>query len=155
MVEDVKNQDHGGVSPTNANVMVANKECVQTLNSLQSNEQILEKIQQARDKNAPMYVSNIIKWASRVGIALDDIDTLKVIHVSGTKGKGSTCAYCESILRHQGFKTGFYSSPHLVEVRERIGVNGQPLSRDKFVSYFWDVFNKLEATKVCINTSHF
>ncbi|CAG2238296.1 FPGS [Mytilus edulis] len=103
------------------------EECVQTLNSLQSNEQILEKIQQARDKM--------------------HLYTLKVIHVSGTKGKGSTCAYCESILRHQGFKTGFYSSPHLVEVRERIRVNGQPLSRDKFVFYFWDVFNKLEATK--------
>lgn len=37
---------------------------------MQSNEQILEKIQQARDKNAPLYVSNIIKWASRVGIAV-------------------------------------------------------------------------------------
>ncbi|XP_063416834.1 folylpolyglutamate synthase, mitochondrial-like [Mytilus trossulus] len=123
------------------------EECVQTLNSLQSNEQTLEKIQQARDKDAPLYVSNIIKWASRVGMTLDDVDRLKVIHVSGTKGKGSTCAYCESILRHQGFKTGFYSSPHLVEVRERIRVNGQPLSHEKFVSYFWDVFNKLKDTK--------
>ncbi|XP_052063109.1 folylpolyglutamate synthase, mitochondrial-like [Mytilus californianus] len=129
------------------------EECVQTLNSLQSNEQTLEKIQQAREKHAPLYVSNIIKWASRVGMTMDDIDRLKVIHVSGTKGKGSTCAYCESILRHQGFKTGFYSSPHLVEVRERIQVNGQPLSREKFVSYFWDVFNKLDATKVQNNDS--
>ncbi|CAC5357491.1 FPGS [Mytilus coruscus] len=41
------------------------EECVQTLNSLQSNEQTLEKIQQAREKHAPLYVSNIIKWASR------------------------------------------------------------------------------------------
>lgn len=39
---------------------------------------------------------------------LDDVDRLSVIHVSGTKGKGSTCAFCESILRHQGYRTGFF-----------------------------------------------
>ncbi|XP_063423974.1 folylpolyglutamate synthase, mitochondrial-like isoform X2 [Mytilus trossulus] len=129
------------------------KECVKTLNTLQSNAQTLEKTRLTRDKLAPLHVPNMVKWASRVGITLDDIDRLKVIHVSGTKGKGSTCAYCESILRHQGFKTGFFSSPHLVEVRERFQVNGQPLSREKFVDYFWDVYNKLEATKEHNNES--
>lgn len=129
------------------------EECVHALNKLQSNAQMLEKTRLTRDKLAPLHVPNMIKWASRVGISLDDIDRLKVIHVSGTKGKGSTCAYCESILRHQGFRTGFFSSPHLVEVRERFQVNGQPLSREKFVSYFWDVYNKLEATKVQNNDS--
>ncbi|CAC5375902.1 FPGS [Mytilus coruscus] len=129
------------------------EECVKTLNTLQSNAQTLEKTRLTRDKLAPLHVPNMVKWASRVGITLDDIDRLKVIHVSGTKGKGSTCAYCESILRHQGFKTGFFSSPHLVEVRERFQVNGQPLSREKFVTYFWDVFNKLEATKEQNNDS--
>ena len=39
---------------------------------------------------------------------VDEIDRLSVIHVSGTKGKGSTCAMTESILRAHGFKTGFY-----------------------------------------------
>ncbi|VDI09911.1 folylpolyglutamate synthase [Mytilus galloprovincialis] len=132
------------------------EECVKTLNTLQSNAQTLEKTRLTRDKLAPLHVPNMVKWASRVGITLDDIDRLKVIHVSGTKGKGSTCAYCESILRHQGFKTGFFSSPHLVEVRERFQVNGQPLSREKFVDYFWDVYNKLEATKIfCFMTSEF
>ncbi|XP_052094486.1 folylpolyglutamate synthase, mitochondrial-like isoform X2 [Mytilus californianus] len=129
------------------------EECVKTLNTLQSNAQTLEKTRLTRDKLAPLHVPNMVKWASSVGITLDDIDRLKVIHVSGTKGKGSTCAYCESILRHQGFKTGFFSSPHLVEVRERFQINGQPLSREKFVTYFWDVFNKLEATKEQNNDS--
>ena len=45
------------------------------------------------------------------------MDELKVIHVAGTKGKGSTCALTESILRHCGYSTGFTSSPHLMEVR--------------------------------------
>ena len=46
----------------------------------------------------------------------EDLDRLKVIHVAGTKGKGSTCALTESILRNCGYSTGFNSSPHLMEV---------------------------------------
>ena len=36
------------------------------------------------------------------------MDSLNVVHISGTKGKGSTCAFCESILRSHGYRTGFY-----------------------------------------------
>lgn len=39
---------------------------------------------------------------------LDAVDNLSVIHITGTKGKGSTCAFAESILRHYGYKTGFF-----------------------------------------------
>ncbi len=46
--------------------------------------------------------------------------TLRAIHIAGTKGKGSTCAFVANILREAGFKTGLYTSPHLVDVRERI-----------------------------------
>lgn len=82
-------------------------------------------------------------------MTLEQLDELNVIHVAGTKGKGSVCALCESILRHHGLKTGFYSSPHLVEVRERIRINGTPLSHKEFTSYFWDVYNSLYQQKVC------
>ncbi len=41
-------------------------------------------------------------------LQLDDIDQLNIIHVAGTKGKGSTCAFTESILRQYGYKTGFF-----------------------------------------------
>ena len=41
-----------------------------------------------------------------------------------------------------------YSSPHLLEVRERIRLNGRPLSKSKFVSYFWECYKELDATKV-------
>uniref|UniRef100_A0ABM0MKA0 tetrahydrofolate synthase n=1 Tax=Saccoglossus kowalevskii TaxID=10224 RepID=A0ABM0MKA0_SACKO len=70
---------------------------------------------------------------------LDDLDSLKIIHISGTKGKGSVSAFCESILRAHGLKTGMYSSPHLIEIRERIRINGLPLSRNDFSKYFFDV----------------
>jgi dihydrofolate synthase/folylpolyglutamate synthase len=54
---------------------------------------------------------------------------LRCLHVAGTNGKGSVCAFAESILRAAGHRTGFYSSPHLVDFSERIRINGQPASQ--------------------------
>lgn len=51
--------------------------------------------------------------------------SLRFIHVAGSNGKGSVCALLEAALRHAGFKTGFYSSPHLVRVGERFRINGR------------------------------
>ncbi|EPS61030.1 folylpolyglutamate synthase, partial [Genlisea aurea] len=52
------------------------------------------------------------------------IKQMKIIHVAGTKGKGSTCTFSESILRHCGFRTGLFTSPHLIDVRERFRLDG-------------------------------
>nr|XP_011467347.1 PREDICTED: folylpolyglutamate synthase isoform X3 [Fragaria vesca subsp. vesca] len=73
-----------------------------------------------------------------------DIGGLKVIHVAGTKGKGSTCAFCEAILRECGFRTGLFTSPHLIDVRERIRINGLDISEEKFLQYFWNCWYQLE-----------
>jgi len=54
--------------------------------------------------------------------------TFKVIHVAGTNGKGSVCAMIDSICRAQGYRTGLFTSPHLVTFRERIRVNGDMIS---------------------------
>lgn len=81
---------------------------------------------------------------------MEQLDTLSVIHVAGTKGKGSTCALTESILRASGVRTGFFSSPHLVDVTERFRLDGQPITRDKFAKYFWRVYDALNASKVGI-----
>ncbi len=54
----------------------------------------------------------------------------KVIHVAGTNGKGSVCAMIDSICRVQGYRTGLFTSPHLVTFRERIRVNGEMISED-------------------------
>ena len=51
-------------------------------------------------------------------------DDLKCIHIAGTKGKGSTCAFVAYILRQAGFKVGLYTSPHLSDFRERIRILG-------------------------------
>jgi dihydrofolate synthase/folylpolyglutamate synthase len=55
-----------------------------------------------------------------------------VVLVAGTKGKGSTCALIDSVLRAAGLKTGLYTSPHLLDVRERIQISGKPIPKPEF-----------------------
>src|SRR5512136_1046000 len=52
----------------------------------------------------------------------DPQSAFRSIHVAGTKGKGSTCVFCASILREAGYAVGLYTSPHLIAVRERIRI---------------------------------
>ncbi|VDN51557.1 unnamed protein product [Dracunculus medinensis] len=75
---------------------------------------------------------------------VENLDRLNIIHVSGTKGKGSTCAFVEIILRRLGYKTGFYSSPHLMNVRERIRINGTPISESTFAQCFLKIYGLLQ-----------
>jgi len=58
----------------------------------------------------------------------------KAVHIAGTKGKGSTTAMTESILRSAGYKTGLFTSPHLHSYRERIRVDGQLIGEDELIT---------------------
>lgn len=89
-----------------------------------------------------MTVTETRRFMEKLGISLDDVDKLNVIHIAGTKGKGSTCSYVERILRGHGIKTGFFSSPHLVDREERIRIAGVPISPETFTSHFWEIYNK-------------
>jgi dihydrofolate synthase / folylpolyglutamate synthase len=59
-------------------------------------------------------------------------DSFKSVHVAGTKGKGSTCTMIASMLQATGYRVGLYTSPHLVDVRERICINGEMISQSEF-----------------------
>ena len=61
-----------------------------------------------------------------------DFSRLPLVHITGTKGKGSTAAMTESILRSHGLRTGLFVSPHLIEPTERIRLDGRPLSKELF-----------------------
>jgi len=56
--------------------------------------------------------------------------SFKTIHVAGTNGKGSCSHTLASILMHEGYRVGLYTSPHLIDFRERIKVNGKPISEE-------------------------
>ncbi|MGC4031370.1 MAG: folylpolyglutamate synthase/dihydrofolate synthase family protein [Tepidisphaeraceae bacterium] len=59
-------------------------------------------------------------------------DTFRSVHVAGTKGKGSTCLMIANMLQACGYKVGLYTSPHLVDVRERMVINGEMISQSDF-----------------------
>lgn len=92
-------------------------------------------------------IEDIKKYMLRSGLTMDQVDSLQIIHVAGTKGKGSTCAFTESILRNHGYSTGFYSSPHLISVRERFRINGEPISESIFSHHFWKLYKTLYSAK--------
>ena len=123
-------------------------EAIKALNGLQTNAAVLEKVKSERlKKYVNQNLNETKKYLSDMSIGAKELNDLPVIHVSGTKGKGSTCAFTESILRHQGLKTGFYSSPHLVSATERIRINGKPMSQKVFAAYFWKVYNQIGPEK--------
>jgi dihydrofolate synthase/folylpolyglutamate synthase len=67
-----------------------------------------------------------------------------VIHVAGTKGKGSVCAMISSILAKAGYKVGFYSSPHMIDFCERIKVNNKNISRSDLVKVVSEMRSKIK-----------
>ena len=69
---------------------------------------------------------------------------LRLIHVAGTNGKGSVCAYMRSILEAAGYRTAMFTSPHLVDMRERFVVNGKMISEEAFLRAFLAVGNGLQ-----------
>ena len=69
---------------------------------------------------------------------------LKIIHVAGTNGKGSVCAYMKSLLETAGKSVGMFTSPHLVDVRERFVCRGEMMSKEDFLRLFHKVYDILD-----------
>lgn len=69
----------------------------------------------------------------------------KIIHVAGTNGKGSVCAYLQSICKESGYRTGMFTSPHLITTRERFCIDGTILSEEEFLNAFWWLSNQIRA----------
>src|SRR5262249_31103508 len=74
----------------------------------------------------------------------DPQDRLRIVHVAGSKGKGSTAAMLASILARAGYRTGLFTSPHLTRVEERIQVDGRPVSPDELAALLAEVRGALE-----------
>lgn len=191
------------------------KEAINALNTLQSNFATIDAVRKSGINRNAMLMPEMIEWVRRIGYKPSDFNKLNVIHVTGTKGKGSTCAFVQSILNQYKVpillsspslapasqsnlsninkstidtklddasaavhnsphdntrslsnnslsadtvsnqsidiskitKIGLYTSPHLKTVRERIMINGKPISEELFVKYFFDIWNRLDESK--------
>ena len=63
-------------------------------------------------------------------------EAFRILHVAGTNGKGSVCAFLESMLRHAGYRTGLYTSPHLVRINERFMIDRKNVDDEAFAEAF-------------------
>jgi len=75
---------------------------------------------------------------------IEKFDRIPLIHITGTKGKGSTAAISESILRNvHNYRTGLFTSPHLLDIRERIRLDGKPVSKEEFADAYFTLRHRL------------
>ncbi len=90
---------------------------------------------------------NLEKRLGRLRLLLDELGTpdknYPIIHVAGTKGKGSTCVFLEQILRHAGYRVGRFSSPHLHSLMERFTINGVPCDQEHFATILFELKERL------------
>ncbi len=73
----------------------------------------------------------------------------KSVHVAGTKGKGSTAAMIAAIVRESGYRVGLYTSPHLVSLRERIQIDGEPISEPEFTKLVERARPAIDGIRLC------
>jgi dihydrofolate synthase/folylpolyglutamate synthase len=77
--------------------------------------------------------------AALVNVLGDPHRAYPIIHVTGTNGKTSTARMIESLLRERGLRTGRFTSPHLVSMRERIAIDGEPIDAERFIELYEEI----------------
>ncbi len=99
------------------------------------------------------YIHGTYRFGSKLGLENikyllnllgDPHKKIKVIHVAGTNGKGSTCSYIHSILKEAGYSVGLYTSPYLEEFTERMRINGENIPKDKLANITAIIKEKIE-----------
>jgi dihydrofolate synthase/folylpolyglutamate synthase len=119
------------------------------LNYKQTENWILNRLPFYQSQGSKAYkpgLDNIKSFVEHLNINTQDI---KLIHVGGTNGKGSTCAYLSSIIQESGYRVGTFTSPHFFDYRERIKVNNNKIEKDfisKFIITNRDIIEILELT---------
>ena len=95
-------------------------------------------------KNSFNHINNVKEILNILGYK----QTFKIIHITGTKGKGSTTLVLSNMLKSAGYKTASFVSPHIINVRERIAINNQWISEEDFIDITKKIKNILEENKI-------
>lgn len=95
-------------------------------------------------KNSFNHINNVKEILNILGYK----QTFKIIHITGTKGKGSTTLVLSNMLKSAGYKTASFVSPHIINVRERIAINNQWIREEDFISITKKIKNILEKNKI-------
>lgn len=93
----------------------------------------IEEIPKFTEKHSLAYIRDFLKRMGNSGM------DRKIIHVAGTNGKGSVCAYMQAVLLEMGRRTGFFTSPHLISINERIVVDREQIDDAEFLAVFEQV----------------
>src|SRR3954471_4129751 len=111
------------------------------MTSADSTRSRMAEVEKAILDRAPEHdlVPTLDRIADVVGLLGDPQKAFRAVHVTGTNGKTSTTRIVERLLREHGLRTGRFTSPHLLDVRERIAVDGAPLTPAQFVATYEDV----------------
>lgn len=99
----------------------------------------IESVPKFTSKNEP---SNTVELMRRLG---RPERSMKIIHVAGTNGKGSVCAFVSSMLTAGGKKTGLFTSPHLVRINERFQIDQEIISDEEFLEAYENVWEAIQA----------
>ena len=104
-------------------------------------------------EDAVSYIENVPKFTSKTSLAHTEKilavmghpeKDLQVLHVAGTNGKGSVCADLDAMLRAAGYRTGLFTSPHLVRINERFRIEGEDAADEDFLKAFQIVMKASE-----------
>lgn len=108
-------------------------------------QEVLDYVEELKKYGSVPGLASIQRLCGRLG---NPQDKLKFIHIAGTNGKGSVLAFCSEILKESGYRVGRYISPTIFEYRERIQVNGRPVSKKelcRLMELMKDLCGEIEA----------
>lgn len=110
----------------------------QTITSFEEAEEYINNTPRFTGKNT---MEDTKAFLRRLG---EPDKSMRIIHVAGTNGKGSVCAYLRYILEAAGYEVALFTSPHLVDIRERFVIEGEMVSREDFLRAFLRIYDMLD-----------